>query len=238
MNFIFSAWVLLGPDPTHIRTVLGPRSSDATQFLSRFICSSPSFIATDRRRQRRRLLPDPVSLGAPTASSLPRGSITVPLFSSASLPRGLIQGWRSGDNFLCLSLSRFSPFLIPPPSVLWQSWREGRSRLPGRLFVRSVYRIQRPRTHHTPVPISSAAATAGIHCDLHGEDDGLDMVAASCPAPPTATFTGSLASSPIHDFLVLQVPGQLEHAVRQFCNELKLAGSVSSKLRKHNNMCI
>ena len=160
MNFIFSAWVLFVPDPTHTRTVLGPRSSDATQFLSRFICSSPSFIATDRRWRRRRLLPDPVSLGAPTASSLPRGSITAP-FSSASLPRGLIQGWRSGNNFL--SLARFSPFLIPPPSVLWQSWRERRSRHPGRLFVRSVYRIQRPRTHRTPVPISSAAATAGIH---------------------------------------------------------------------------
>jgi len=48
-----------------------------------------------------------------------------------------------------------------------------------------------------PVSILTAAAMRGIHCDLDGEEDG-DTVAATCPAPPTATFAGALAPSPIH----------------------------------------
>jgi len=35
----------------------------------------------------------------------------------------------------------------------------------------------------------------GIHCDLDGEEDG-DTVAATCPAPPTATFAGLQEPSP------------------------------------------
>ena len=50
-------------------------------------------------------LPDPISSGATTASSLPRSLIPADgAAATASSP-----------------LSRFYPFLIPPPFVLWQT---------------------------------------------------------------------------------------------------------------------
>ena len=79
-----------------------------------------------------------------------------------------------------------------------RSQRQGRwLRHPGRLFVHFGDRIQR-RCTRTLDPISSAVTTVGIRCDHHGEEYGLDTTAATCPAPPTVSFAGALASSPIH----------------------------------------
>ena len=86
---------------------------------------------------------------------------------------------------------------FPQPQLAAVDGEGGRPRHPGRLFVHFGDRIQR-RCTRTLDPISSAVTTVGIRCDHHGEEYGLDTTAATCPAPPTVSFAGALASSPIH----------------------------------------